>query len=442
VQDGIPGVNTWKGVQTVITDNGFYSGPVDGLPGPNTWKGVQNLAQLGGYGGPVDGFPGDQTYKGLQSWLSEPASPTPTVPAGPTGVYGVDVGPSQSNIDFGLLRDAGYQFSIIKAGGTNLPIYVSTYYQAQVGRARAAGMLVGHYWVVGSNDPAGDASFFLNNLYDFRTGDILALDNEALNVGRVWTDDECATFTQIVKNEVGYAPFIYMNGNRLASSSWAKTRAVGCKLWFTNPNGAPGNITISAFSDWAIHQYSWTGQQGNMKIDLDMAQLSAFAGLTQPPLGETVPPLNAFPVDDGGSGASSISVTAEEGKILQRLAQRGGYEGPVDGIPGGNTWKGVQQVLSDLHYYSGPVDGLPGGNTYRALQTLAREGNYEGPIDGVPGEMTFAALDRYLTGTTGGAPSMANGKILQLIAKAGGYTGAVDGVPGANTWRGLQQVLS
>ncbi|WP_197059498.1 peptidoglycan DD-metalloendopeptidase family protein, partial [Cryobacterium sp. MLB-32] len=76
VQDGIPGVNTWKGVQTVITDNGFYSGPVDGLPGPNTWKGVQNLAQLGGYGGPVDGFPGDQTYKGLQSWLSEPASPT------------------------------------------------------------------------------------------------------------------------------------------------------------------------------------------------------------------------------------------------------------------------------------------------------------------------------------------------------------------------------
>ncbi|MFY0580224.1 peptidoglycan-binding domain-containing protein [Cystobacter fuscus] len=69
--DGVPGANTWKGVQTVISTKGFYSGPIDGVPGENTWKGVQRLAQLGGYTGPVDGFPGQYTYAGLNNWLSQ-----------------------------------------------------------------------------------------------------------------------------------------------------------------------------------------------------------------------------------------------------------------------------------------------------------------------------------------------------------------------------------
>jgi hypothetical protein len=191
--DGLPGTNTWKGVQTVISNRGFYTGPIDGIPGENTWKGVQRLAQLGGYTGPVDGYPGPYTYAGLNTWLSQdPATPPPT---GMSGVYGIDVGTTQRDLDFNAIRGAGYQFAIVKAGGSNVsPLYVAPYYAQQVARARAAGLLVGHYWVAGSTNPAGDAQYFMDHLYDYRSGDLLVLDNEAIDAGIFWNDSMTATF--------------------------------------------------------------------------------------------------------------------------------------------------------------------------------------------------------------------------------------------------------
>ncbi|MFC5931987.1 peptidase M23 [Cryobacterium melibiosiphilum] len=441
--DGAMGTNSWKGVQTVITAQGFYTGPVDGFPGTNTWKGVQKLAQLGGYGGPVDGYPGDYTYQGLEAWLNEPDTGSAPPPQGIQGVYGVDVATSQRNLDFQALKNAGYQYAIVKAGGSNVvPTYVAPHYTAEVGRARAAGLLVGHYWMVGSNSPAADAAFFLGNLYDYRSGDLLALDNEAINSGRLWTDAEAATFMRAVKSKLGYVPFMYINRADLSQSSWTEVRALNAKLWIAAPDGVPGSVNISAFSEWAIHQYSWTGNQNGIEIDLNVAKISAFAGLTPPPNGETSPPSNAIPGTGTSPGTGTVSLTADQGKILQNLAKRGGYAGAVDGIPGVNTWLGVQTVLSDSDYYSGPIDGVPGSNTYKGLQLLAREGDYSGPIDGVPGSNTFIGLQNYLNNTSAGAPDNNEGIILQRIAKAGGYTGGIDGVPGANTWKGVQQVLA
>ncbi|ASD24247.1 peptidase M23 (plasmid) [Cryobacterium sp. LW097] len=441
--DGVPGVNTWKGIQTVLTAKNFYSGPIDGIVGPNTWKGVQRLAQLGGYGGLVDGFPGTYTYQGLENWLNSSPTTTPP-PAGFQGVYGVDVGTSQRGFDFQALRAAGYQFAIVKAGGSNVvPTYVAPHYVTEVSRVRAAGLLVGHYWMVGSNTPAVDAAYFLDNLFDYRAGDILALDNEAINTGRKWTDAEAAVFMRAVKTRLGYVPFMYINRADLSGSSWPEVRALGAKLWIAAPDGVPGTVNITAFSDWAIHQYSWTGNQNGTDVDLNVAKLSAFAGLTQPPNGVTGPPAGAIPGNGGSGGATpTISISIAEGKILQTLAKRGNYGGEIDGIPGTNTWKGVQNVLTDLEYYSGPVDGVPGRNTYIGLQLVAKVGDYSGAVDGIPGPATWAGIAKYLSDTAGGAPDSYAGTILQRLAKAGGYTGAVDGAPGTNTWKGVQQVLA
>jgi GH25 family lysozyme M1 (1,4-beta-N-acetylmuramidase) len=443
VVDGVPGANTWKGVQTVIRDQGFYSGPIDGIPGENTWKGVQRLAQLGGYTGPVDGFPGQYTYAGLNTWLSQgPGTPPPS---GMSGVYGIDVGTTQRDLDFNAIRSAGYQFAIVKAGGSNVsPIYVAPYYAQQVARARAAGLIVGHYWMAGSTNPAADAQYFVDHLYDHRPGDLLVLDNEAIDNGIFWNDSLTATFMQAVKARLGKAPFLYTYSSLLTSNTWTQTKAVGSKLWIAHYTGTPGNPNIgSAFPTWEIHQYTSSGNQNGIPLDLNVAKLSAFAGLSQPPAGATPPPPTAIP-GGGSTGGGDPVITVEQGTILQNLARRGGYTGVIDGVPGVNTWIGVQKVLRELGYYDGPADGDPGINTYKGLQLLAQDGGYTGPIDGIPGPNTYNGIQAYLNGSSGNVPPVSNsqGMTLQRIARAGGYTGAVDGIPGTNTWKGVQQVLS
>jgi len=438
--DGVPGTNTWIGVQTFVRGYG-YTGPIDGVPGINTWKAVQKLAQEGGYAGPIDGIPGSNTYVALNTWLAGDGATPPTAPTGPLGIYGIDVATTQRDLNFSDVRSAGFQFAIVKAGGTNVsPIYVAPYYQRQVDRARAAALNVGHYWVAGSADPIGDANFFVDHLFDYRDGDILALDNEAIDDGIFWDDTATAEFMQTVKNRLGRVPFLYTYSSLLTSNSWTQTKALGAKLWVAHYTSA-GNPSIgTAFPSWAIHQYSSSANIGGIPVDVNIARLSAFDDLSPVPYGETAPPTGAIV---GDVGASPVTSTHDQGVILQKIAARGGYTGALDGVPGANTWKGVQQHLRALGYYGGAVDGVPGTNTYKGLQLLAADYGYEGPIDGVPGSNTFAGLQNYLDASqTGTSANYSEGTVIQLISRAGGYLGSVDGVPGANTWKGMQQVLA
>jgi len=455
--DGDLGVNSWRGVQTVVRGYG-YVGPIDGVPGENTWKGVQTLARAGGYTGPIDGVPGPNTYAGLARWLNS-ATPTPPIPIQPTppapvpvgmrGVYGIDVGTTQRSLDFEAVRGAGYQYAIVKAGGSNVsPIYVAPFYQQQVAAARAAGLIVGHYWVAGSTDPVGDANFFVDHLYDYRAGDILALDNEAIDDGIFWNDSRTAEFMQRVIDRLHVVPFLYTYSSLLTSIPWPQTRALGAKLWIAHYTQTPGNPSIgNAFPDWDIHQYTSSGSLAGIRLDINVAKLSAFTGLSQPPSGETAPPPNSIPGTPTPTtpvAPTVLSLTVEQWKVIQNLAARGGYTGPVDGVMGTNSWRGVQSVLRSLGHYTGPADGVPGLNTYRGLQLLARVGGYTGPIDGVPGTNTVNGIQAYLTANTTGTPSITTAQAitLQKIARAGGYTGPIDGVMGGNSWRGIQQVLS
>ncbi|GAA1360526.1 cutinase family protein [Catellatospora chokoriensis] len=152
--------------------------------------------------------------------------------------------------------------------------------------------------------------------------------------------------------------------------------------------------------------------------------------------------------DDGSpSGGGSTPVpTLSDGVILQEIAQAGGYTGPVDGIPGVNTWLGTQQVMTG-YGYTGPIDGAPGTNTYAAMQRLAQQGGYTGPVDGALGVNSWKGLQTVLsrfgyTGPVDGVPGTNTYAALQRLAKLGGYTGPADGVLGTNSWKGVQKVLS
>ncbi len=438
--DGDPGVNTWKAVQGLLNRYGFYSGPVDGVPGTNTWRGVQKLAQLGGYAGPIDGIPGDKTFAGLKAWLAAGAN----VPAPSTfkGVYGVDISKYQAGISGKTLRSRGFQFCIVKLGGSNIsPRYVDGWYQRNIDSARQAGLIVGHYWLVGAATPEQDADYFMNHLYDYRKGDILAVDNEKIDNGQSWNDDQVARFINRVKARLSVTPFMYISSNLLKSQQWSKTKATGAKLWVAHHTEQPGNPSIgTAYPTWHIHQYSDTGFVDGRAIDLDVAKLSAFTGLTQPPDGETAQPTGAIPSSPDPD--SNYPLDRAEGKTIQRLAQLGGYEGPVDGEPGNATWTGVQRYLSNSGYYSGPIDGIPGVNTFKGIQELAVLGGYTGPVDGALGPHTLVGLKHWLDQLNTTDYSSSQQRILQLLARGGGYTGPIDGAIGRNGWTGVQRLVT
>jgi len=88
-------------------------------------------------------------------------------------------------------------------------------------------------------------------------------------------------------------------------------------------------------------------------------------------------------------------------KRYQVVASRFGYTGPIDGDPGTNTHRGFARFLNALDFPGQPktnadIDGIPGTLFNERLQRLAQKNGYTGPIDGQPGRETFKGVARYL----------------------------------------------
>lgn len=94
----------------------------------------------------------------------------------------------------------------------------------------------------------------------------------------------------------------------------------------------------------------------------------------------------------GGSWAFNQPDAAIQARIQQALKNRGRYSGPVDGVWGPNTIKGIQTTIKNVGY-DGPIDGVPGKNTCHFVQVYAqRFGDYAGPIDSILGPNSWAGF--------------------------------------------------
>lgn len=316
------------------------------------------------------------------------------VPPGVTS--GVDVSGNQAGIDF---SQAG-GFAVVKEGGSQLAEgpYVSTSYAGLVGGARAQGLHVGHYWLAGDFlSPTASADYFVDHLVDYRPGDVLALDDEVLDDStRLWNDADVAAFFTRVHDRVGdHVPWLYIGAANLRSQAWPATIATGTKLWVAswgaNDGTYPGEPDIgSAYPAWSVHQYTSNGSIGGVRTDLDVAKADAFDIVTP---GDPVPP------------AKLPKTTTES-----------------DGVPGPIMWERAQHWLQLEHGYAGPIDGVPGVNTYAAMQRAMQAYGYTGPVDGVPGVNTWAAMQR--------------------LGQQWGYAGPVDGVMGPNSWRAFAKFVN
>ena len=107
-------------------------------------------------------------------------------------------------------------------------------------------------------------------------------------------------------------------------------------------------------------------------------------------------------LDYTGVGTVPVTSTQDSGvpnttfyMRLQLWASLYDYTGPIDGVPGQYTWKGVQRGLLDLGY-SVDVTGTPDTKTYAAIQSVAALYGYTGPIDGIPGPNTYRGFAQFL----------------------------------------------
>lgn len=132
------------------------------------------------------------------------------------------------------------------------------------------------------------------------------------------------------------------------------------KYGYTGPvDGAPGANTSSALINWA----------------------------------KTVAPGASAGTSTGGKDWSYWEPTGELAKRVQRaLAARGRYSGPIDGVFGVNTRKGVQITIAK-NGYSGPIDGIIEREGCYYIQTYAkRYGDYSGPVDRAPREASWTGF--------------------------------------------------
>ena len=168
------------------------------------------------------------------------------------------------------------------------------------------------------------------------------------------------------------------------------------------------------------------------------------------------------PTPGGNTGAGidyAYGLTTEAQMALQREGEkRNLYTGIVDGIFGAMSVKSTQQLLKNEGFLDAGyvVDGIPGPKYGRGLQGLAQRGGYTGPLDGVPGPATSAGIVKALGGAptpTPPAPTPAPAgwdlnpgaadwrRIQAALKKRGRYNGPVDGVPGVNTYKGVQLTI-
>ena len=87
--DGVFGPNSWKAVQTFLTNQKVKIDHIDGVPDAETNSGLQTYAKNGGYTGPVDGVLGPKSWAGFAAALKKLPAPTAApaaVPPAPAAV--------------------------------------------------------------------------------------------------------------------------------------------------------------------------------------------------------------------------------------------------------------------------------------------------------------------------------------------------------------------
>jgi peptidoglycan hydrolase-like protein with peptidoglycan-binding domain len=150
----------------------------------------------------------------------------------------------------------------------------------------------------------------------------------------------------------------------------------------------------------------------------------------------------AFGLTPDGIVGSQTIAALEGGKVSDAITTKANAAEAVAAVETttsvSSTVMNLQKLLADRGFYNGAVDGIMGSQTRSAI--VAAQKAYNLTADGVAGPQTLAALE-----SDGGKPkampiittattkSTEVSKLQELLSKRGFYNGAVDGIMGPQT---------
>lgn len=187
---------------------------------------------------------------------------------------GIDVSRWQEGIDFNAVRAAGYDFVILKAGGSDDGFYTDRCFESFYDQARAAGLYIGAYYFVGpeftsAEDGRADAERFIQilgtRLFDMPVYVDIECTRPADKDG---VTDAAVAFCKTME-KAGYYVGVYaseysgfrnrLDAKRLSAyiwwvAAWGDTEpGIPYGIWQYNNNGRVGGVTVD--EDEAVKDY-------------------------------------------------------------------------------------------------------------------------------------------------------------------------------------------
>lgn len=211
---------------------------------------------------------------------------------------GVDVSRWQDGIDFDAVREAGYEFVIIKAGGSDDGFYTDKCFATFYDQATAVGLHVGAYYFVGpdfksTEDGEADAKRFIDILSDRKFDMPVYVDIESTSpADKDGVTDAAIAFCETME-DAGYFVGIYaseyagfesrLDADRLTAYTWWVAAwgdddpDIPYGIWQYSDNGNVGGITVdedkavedfpSAIIDGGYNNYSYQSSPVETIID-------------------------------------------------------------------------------------------------------------------------------------------------------------------------------
>ena len=183
---------------------------------------------------------------------------------------GIDVSRWQANIDWQKVKNAGIEFAIIKAGGSDDGFYTDAYFEQNYHNAKAVGMPLGAYYFVGPGcvsraDGVADAERFIEILKGKQFEFPVYMDVEAPDpINKEGITQAVIGFCETMEN-AGYYVGVYGSDISGFANRMDLSKVEKYTLWVARYGGDPQVAT-----SWAIWQYASDGSVDGIQGRVDM----------------------------------------------------------------------------------------------------------------------------------------------------------------------------
>lgn len=270
-------------------------------------------------------------------------------------IKGIDVSAWQGIIDWKAVKNAGIQFAIIKAGGSDDGTYTDSKYERNYEQCKANGIPVGAYYFIGPNcttktDGEADAARFLKLLKgkQFEYPVYVDIEPPLKPANRKYNTDAVIAFCEYME-KAGYYVGVYgstystfqslVDDSRLTSyAHWVAQYANSCTYW-------------DNYGIWQYTSDGWVNGIGG-RCDMNYCYVDYPSKIKSKGLNGFKKSTATTPAAPKKETFALLRVDGDFGQISVRMLQRmlnaeinAGLV--VDGVLGPLTWKALQTYINE-----------------------------------------------------------------------------------------------